>query len=502
MEKFLKSYGIPALLFLFLLILVNSFLPYPDNNDFYELSRLCLLMDTNIKYAVNNNWGFAHPLSCWLLTQITDDLLIAQRIINGIFSFIFFFCFLKIVYSLRITTSKLHIVVLSFLMISPWILDLLVSAHLDIVPIALVFTGLVIIQNEKPKVHSLVLAGFLVGCSYWFRFHFLAFALLFPFLAFIILKRDKKIVLGHFALPFIGISLSVAIPHVLCEIVFGVFSISNQKFVVAEALGIADWSYEFAVKLRDMTFGEMFRDFNILLFTLKYGYRFFKSGILPFVIIVLIAIYNYSVNSKSKNFNLLKRLFFDTYLFPLAFYAFICVMPFTILRGFTYRLEAAFVLFMFPVIAWCLSECKWNSRLAIIILVLTGTLVHQILYFRMFKGNRDTLVEISQSVKESIPGEVLQNKPQSIICTVDFYNPYNKYRLCNPMVFAGWGVRFKPFRKHFGILNLSDPFENKIYKEAKYVILPTEPGYFDYSEGIIEMNKPIFKGNHIITVRK
>jgi hypothetical protein len=42
------------------LIIYNLSLPYPDCNDFYELSRICLLMDNNIKYCINSNWGFAH----------------------------------------------------------------------------------------------------------------------------------------------------------------------------------------------------------------------------------------------------------------------------------------------------------------------------------------------------------------------------------------------------------------------------------------------------------
>jgi hypothetical protein len=70
------------------------------------------------------------------------------------------------------------------------------------------------------------------------------------------------------------------------------------------------------------------------------------------------------------------------------------------------------------------------------------------------------------------------------------------------MVFAGWGVRFIPFVEHFGYLNLSDPYANNIYTNAKYIIIPANPQYFKYASDLVSLNKVVFKDNNILILSK
>ena len=482
------------------IVLLNILLPFPDNNDFYELSRICLLMDSNVKYCVNNNWGFAHPLSCWLLTKETGNLLVAQRLVNATFMFVFLFVFLKLCSHFEITFKKLNLITIILLLLSPWVIDIIVSAHIDIAPITLVFSGLLLmIMCKRPFL--ILLAGAIVGSSYWFRFHFLSFALLFPVLV-LFIKKDKLTYLGMFIFSAIGVAVSISIPHILCKYSYGVFSISNEKFVMAQALGVADWSYGFAQKLDSLTIHGMLKRFDYKLFVLKYVYHFLKSGIFPFLIIFGIVIFDYIKKCR------IKGIFYFTdnskhfQILLIVTYALIAVVPFTILRGFTYRLEAAFIFFLFLLILWATASIGKKKFRIITIILLLMVIYQQAVYGKQFIANRSILIHNSKLITANIPLSILQKEPQSVICCVDFYNPYNKYLLCNPMVFAGWGVRFKPFTENFGLLDLSNPFENAIYTNAQYIVVPSNPEYFKYPQSILTNNKVIAKDKDVLIICK
>lgn len=475
-----------------LLLFINIALHFPDSNDFYELSRICLLMDNNIKYCVNNNWGFAHPISCWLSTKITGDLLLSQRLINIIFFTILliFACkFLKLS-KIKLTRS-VSLVVTAFIM-SPWVIDLIVSVHMDIVPVTLIVIALYYMINGKSP-HTVIFAGLICGISYWFRFHYLSFALLFPIMTLFFKKENRKF-LTDFISASIGILFSIAVPHILCEMVYGVLNISNQKFVIAQAIGIADWSYQFAQRLEKMTINDMIKRADYLLFMAKYIYRLLKSGLFPVILIFLYFIYDNFKRNKTKLSNLPAP-------FIIAGYAAVSVIPFTVLRGFTYRLEAAMMLFMVPLILWILHKNDNKANIIALVFIL-NIAIHSIPFQRDFIKNRNTLLSYSKLISNNIPEEILKEKSDCIICCVDYYNPYNRYRLCNPMVFIGWGVRFKPLVENFGFLDLTDPFDNTIYKQSCYIVLPPDQGKFKYSQKIQEMNKTVFKNDQLLILKK
>lgn len=482
------------------IVVLNLVLPYPDNNDFYELSRICLLMDSNVKYCVNNNWGFAHPLSCWLLTKWTNDIFISQRMISAGFMLLLIFSFLKLLSISKIFLSRQLVFICAFLLASPWIVELMISVHMDIAPIALVFAGILLRVRFNSNLALLFLAAILVGSSYWFRFHFLSFAMLFPVFSYFYgvdnSKRWKMLLV-----TISGVFISIALPHILCSLVYNKFSVSNEKIVLAQALGIADWSYEFAQKLETLTLPEMLKDVNWLFIVVKYCYNFIKSGILPFFLIYGVLLFDFIKKYRNQNAANSKNNYNFNFLL-IATYAMIAVVPFTVIRGFTYRLEAAFILFIFPLIIWAFTNLSKKGQRIIIATLLILVTYQQIIYWKQLIINRTLLAHYSNVISENIPLTFLKNSPEEIISCVDYYNPNNKYRLCNPMVFAGWGVRFLPFIEKFGFLNMENPYGNSIYVNAKYIILPTIPGYFKYSSDLLSKNKIVFKDNFLCILKK
>ena len=485
------------------IIVLNIVLPYPDINDFYELSRICLLMDSDVTYCVNNNWGFGHPLSCWILTKWTGDILISQRMINTGFTLVFLFSLLSLLsfMNIKMCSNKKAMLLSVFLFTSPWIIDLVLSMHIDIAPIALLFAGIVLNVKYRDKAAALFLAAILVGSSYWFRFHFLSFALLFPVFS-ILYRANGGKQWRSLIITISGIIISIALPHFLNHAVYGQFSISNEKFVLAQALGIADWSNEFAQKLEKMTVPEMFKDFNAALFIAKYGYNFLKSGIAAFLLIYGVFLFRYIKKNRFQKTAIFTTGSNEFVLLLIAAYAIIAVVPFTFIRGFTYRLEAAFVCLMFPLLLWAFTRYPIRKLRIIIAVLLVIFTYHHLVFWQQFITNRATLVHYSKVIPENIPVTVLQNNSEEIICCVDYYNPNNKYRLCNPMVFAGWGVRFKPFVENFGFLNLSDPYENSAYLNARYIILPSNPVYFEYPLEILSKSEIVYEDKNCYILYK
>lgn len=346
----------------------------------------------------------------------------------------------------------------------------------------------------------IVTAGALVGSAYWFRFHFLSFALLFPFFT-ILFKKENGPGLKMFIRAAAGVLISVLVPHLLCLYSYGIFSISNEKFILAQALGIADWSYEFSCKLETLTTADMFKEFDWKLFVLKYCYHFVKSGIFLFLIIYGIALWGY-LKERIINGESINRTNRYYQLIMIASYGLISVVPFTVIRGFTYRLEAAFIVFQIPLIVWTITNLPKNYKRAITITLLTAVCYHLTVYGKSLSAYEDYVVHNQKLISENIPASILKERPQDVVCCVDYYNPYNKYKICNPMVYAGWGVRFKPLIENFGFLNLRNPYGNPIYKNAKYIVLPSNTYEFNYDKNILKSGNVVFKDDDILIISR
>jgi hypothetical protein len=481
------------------LIAVNYALPFPDISDFRGIGMMCDLIDTDIRYCVNNNWGFAHPLSCWLLTKLTGDLFISQRLLNALFTSIYVLLLIRTVRYAYGGLSLRSVGGILVFICSPWMVEAAVSTHLDIIPITLVFAAVLLIV-ERRGIAVCAAAGLMAGGAYWFRFHFLPMALLFPLMVWVVGKERQKGVRGVLAAA-VGVLVAVSVPHLLCLLAYGVFSISNERFVLAEALGVVDWSYEWAMKVSNMRIIDLFWSFNAKRFILAYGYHFITSGLFLLLCIAAIAVKDYWYdNDKSiKAFFTGSDVHRQMILFTLA--AAIAIIPFTLLRGFTYRLEAAFVLCAIPMVVGMVSGKSIKTARISFILAIFGIAVQQVRYWPEFLAHKRDVVAIERIISHKIPREVLANRPDDIICCVEYYNPYNKYKLCNMIVCGGWGVRFKPMIERYGRLDLLHPFENKTYARAEYLIFPAQRDVFKYTDELLIRNRILHKDKNMIILQ-
>ncbi len=477
------------------LIAINGFLPFPDINDFRGLGTICLLMDSDIKHCINNNWGFAHPLSCWLLTKITGDLFISQRILNGIFLLLYLFLFLKILFHIYGGISRRGYICLSAFLCSPWMIEATVSTHLDIIPITITLAALSVFLKAN-NFFLYFSGGFISGTSYWFRFHFLAIALLQPLVVLLDRKGTKRTLRNALA-SAVGVIAALVVPHFLNLLAFGEFDFSNGRYVIAEALGLIDWSYESAQNIAAMKVTDMFKSFDLIRFIAAYVYHFLSSGIFPLLITMAIVVRDFCNREKNKS-TVDESHRHDKNITYFAVFAAIAVLPFTLLRGFTFRLEAAFVFCQLPLlIGWIKKSNRIISFIIFIIVFATITIQH-FRYWPPFLLHKRQVIENQKNISEHIPKRILSENPEKIICCVEYYNPYNKYKLCNMVVCGGWGTRCKPMIERFGLLDLRNPFNDKIYQNTHYLILPTGKEVFDYTDELLFRNRILFRDKNVI----
>jgi hypothetical protein len=272
--------------------------------------------------------------------------------------------------------------------------------------------------------------------------------------------------------------------------------------VLAYAFGLVDWSYESALMLESLNTIDILRNVDWKMFILRYGYHFVKSGLFPIGIIFVAIILTFirkNKNGKNSNFDFSSKY---GQLVLMASYGFFAVVPFTLVRGFTYRLEAAFVFLVIPALFWFISNSTKKQTRIVTSIFLLGMLYQHIVFWHAFNVNKKTVTAIAHGITTTIPVSVLKKEPERILCCVDFYNPYNKYRLCNPMVFAGWGVRFIPFIESFGYLNMNKPFTSELYSSAKYICLPSSSSYFPIDSKLEKQNRQLLKDKDILILEK
>jgi hypothetical protein len=382
---------------------------------------------------------------------------------------------------------------------SPWMVEAVVSTHLDIIPITMVITAVSLIFRRR-NIAAYAAAGLMAGAAYWFRFHFSPVAMLLPLLVFSVGNGRHERVRGALAAAA-GVLAAIAVPHLLCLLAYGVFSISNERFVLAQALGVADWTYESAVKLSHTRTIDLFRSFDVKRFFLAYGYHFFTSGVFPLLFIAAIAVKNYF----RENGKTIKAFFMgsDTRLRMILFAltAGIAFIPFTLVRGFTYRVEAAFVLCSIPMVAGMMSGPSKRTARMVFMLALFGIEVQQFRYWPDFFAHKSEIVAIERIISQKIPRDVLAKRSDRVICCVEYYNPYDKYKLCNPILYGGWVVRFDPMIERFGLLDFRHPFENKTYDQTEYLILPSRRDIIDYTDELQKRSRTLFIDENMIILQ-
>jgi hypothetical protein len=56
--------------------------------------------------------------------------------------------------------------------------------------------------------------------------------------------------------------------------------------------------------------------------------------------------------------------------------------------------------------------------------------------------------------------------------------------------------------EHFGLLNLLDPFDNKTYQQAAYLILPFQRDVFNYTGELLIRDRTLYKDKNLIILQR
>jgi hypothetical protein len=465
-----------------LVLMVNFVARFPDINDFIGLSRICLFMEDNLIHCANNNWGFANPLLNYLLTTITGNLLLSQRIIAA------FFTLSALVLCERIISSTLCIkdrtnkaFVLGFMAISPWAIESMLSVHLDIASITFVLCGILMASCQKKS--WLILSGLFVSMSYWFRFHFLIYTLLYPIFVYgMNIRRDG---LKKGLLSLVGLSAGILLPHVLSYLAYGAWSFTNQKMIFANAAGILDWSNGFARQLELMTYSDIIGSISWA----QYCKIFLKDllepmRIFPFLFVCssffLITIYKvFWVDNQKKK--VLWGAWVDTSEFKILvmiLYIITSTLPFIFIRGLTLRLESALFITGIPVFAFIIDSQKTRRFFILLILFLfinwSFFSAHRIAD-KLYKQN--LLARITDDIERAIPAETRKKHYNKILAGLEVYNRQNPYLSFSPEIMGGWLAHFPPLIQKFGQVEFMTLHLNRNYEKFKYIILAKHPQF-------------------------
>jgi hypothetical protein len=465
---------LPLTIYAILVFMINKTLRFPDIMDFAPLSHICILMEGSLKYCINNNWGFANPFLNYLFTQITGNLLLSQRIISAFFTLAALILSERIMTCVFLVNNKaVKLVTLLFILLSPWYIESIVSVHLDIAAITFILIGILMLNARRNSLF--LLSGIIVSISYWFRFHFLIYAILFPLVVYFFNIDNGGLKKSFFCAA--GILFGVSIPHILSFIAYGVFNTSDPKIYLADAAGIYNGSMEFAHNLEKMSYVCLIKKISIGQCIGRFMSEFKDVKIALFLLYVLLFILNYfisiNISQKAQNRNFGFREWTrvgDFKIFILIMYTFVSVLPFIFIRSYpTVRHWSALFIVNFPILA-CIKR-KYYSYVIIFLFMFTSLLYssHQIFYFRSLNSH---FQNITDEIKKVIPVSELKNNYNKILSYRATYNPYNKYFSFSPIVIFGWSALFRPYYEKLGRFYIGDFRQRKAYEKFDYIIFP------------------------------
>lgn len=455
-----------------LVVMYNAVYRLSTSNDFPGLGINCLLMEEQgLVYTVNNNWGFAHPLMLYGLTLLTDDLLVSQRILCGIFTLLAFVFLQKLLFD-RLGLPKNF-----FTRLCLWVLaathlffELATYPHLDILPIALLMICLYYLPGRN-FIHSLWL-GFLLGIGFWFRFHFLSFSVLLPFLGFWLAGRSRwKAGLGL----AVGTAVSVAVPFVVSKFFLGIWSMANQKSVLQERSALGEYfdcgaqqlalTRNYGDLIAQLDFFEIIQNF---IFDLTYHPNIF----LPILVFLSIAMMQTQRWQWRYPFWVPKDQQVGEAL-VICFYLLAAVLPFVLLRTGTNRLFAAYFIPAVPYFIFLVyPHRRVYSGILLVMLVffIMRMVTGQFQHYKVYARNKS----LTQLALQYIPNDVLREHPEQVLATDEFYNPLNRYYLVNPIIMHGWECRNAYFVKFFGQMNVKEMEQMNFKGKYKYLVIPYE----------------------------
>ena len=452
------------------IIIVNNNLKFPDVNDFKGLSQICLLMDDNIKYCVNTNWGFAHPLVQYLLTKVTGNLLVSQRIISGIFVLLALLLSKKIMKSIFPIKSKIsQLFILYFFIMTPWYISAIISVHLDIIAVTFILLGIVLLNTSKAI--SFFWVGMIVSISYWFRYHFLMYVILYPAVVYLFNfgnnRRAKTAFCGA------GVFVGLLIPHILCFFSYGAISIINQKEILMLMAGIYDsYSFEYVKRIPGILSSHLFGEVTLARLTMRFVLAFKDARVILLMVFYAIFIREQCVelsqNAKKEkvaNSNIPFRLM------VLITYSLVSVLPFVFIRGSTSRIWSALFIVSLPICTYIVFTFKRPYYYIMMLLFVVSSLWESYSLLNRLNSKNKYFEDMSCAIESTIPLNELKVNFNKILMVAEYYNKYNKYLMFHSAVIGGWPVYFKPLIERFGRIDLYNLFESKAYQNFNYIIL-------------------------------
>ncbi len=447
------------------------------------LSRICLMMEDSLLSCANTNWGFAHPLLNFILTKITGNLLISQRILSALFTMGAFFLCERIMRTLfQLKNRMIMTVTLVAMALSPWTSESILSVHLDIASVFFVLAGLLMMNS--PDRGRLVLAGFLITISAWFRFHYLIFILLFPLLVYAIHARHRGFQKAGYTL--IGIIPGLLIPYILNYAAYGHWFISNHKMILALSGGILKLTNNFAPQLENMSYSQMASLISWPLYLSQRWEMLIETRVmLPLIVMgisyAVILLWNGramtgEAEKKTDSLSILNTVEYNGFL--IFMYLMLSVFPFVLIRGLTFRLESAFFIPFIPIMALML-ESRMTRRYYIVILIYLMVNWGQMTMESIEKKHDHSRVQerIAREVERVIPPEIRKLYSHEILNGMEVYNRENPYLLFSPVVTGGWMVHSRPLADHFGRVDLETLHHNYNYKRYRYIILAKRPSF-------------------------
>jgi hypothetical protein len=459
-----------------LLALYNIAFPLPASNDFPGMALHCMLVkQEGWKYLINNNTGFAQLGLLSFLTELFGNLLFAQRFAAGVFCIAGFWLIRKISFeALNLPADRVAFIGLLALASSYFFMELALMPHLDIIPICMVLFGIWrLLKGLSPG--GAFAVGVVMGAAYWFRFHFIGYAFLFPALVWA-LSENRRWVKSLSA--FGGVVAAWLAPHALTYAAFGVFSITNQKAVLYELINREhiDWSCDFQQRLLQLPYSEILKDFH-LADSLR---RFFAElSYLPEIsmpLLILLTFFFLKIKKQpGKGWTIGNAA--DRKALLAGAYCAASILPFLYLRGDPPRLMAALVLPVFPFVLYAVRQ-HLRIYAAMILLLAFALCWRFATNFSYHRNNTARLAAIRHLAEATLPKALLKAEQTTVVATGEFYLPYRKYAVAYPALTCCWPCRYEPFFQHFDRLEIPIPESNPIKNHLEYVIFthPQEPG--------------------------
>ena len=475
-----EGWGILTIAFIGLIVGVNTILPIPDINDFAGLGQFCLLMERRgLLHCVNFNWGFANPLLCYLLTSLTGNLLVAQRLLSAVGVLAVLLATGSILRRVAGMQNRwARVAALTALMASYWVVQLSVSTHLDVLPLACVLVAVRL--SWRADRWSLIAAGFLAGMSFWFRFHFLIYAVLFPVYVAVALRHGERV--RRTVTVVLGLSGALMVVGLMNLAATGSFRGSNASLQFALNLPDFQWSVDYMLQVQRMSFLEVLKQVDVFRMIKHVLALSFSGPIMLFLFLGAATLFGevrqFLTGRRTIRGGCLDWLTrADLRIALLPIYASIPLLLLVPIRGLTLRFEATVLVMSYP---WLMAQVvrfreTWRSGLAVAVVVLAMSSSSDEL--RSFRSKTKAWKALEAAVDAAVPSAVVRSEPDALLCGVaDFQNRESKYWLWNPVVWGGWPTLSTELRDEFGVVELDDA-GSVVQSGARFAMLAKAPRY-------------------------